>query len=563
MSQRITALTATGLLVLFLAFESSRNATAAPSAPIVVNSLVDFPFPNGNCSLREALMAANNDTPVDACASGSSFDIDVITFAVDGVIELNEGFGPLLIAGSTTIEGNGRARTIIDGDLDTQLFVISNGGRPATLRDMTLTRGQSIGTNLDGGGGAIQNVDGDLTVDNVLFELNLAEGPFNPGGGAIATLGPLTVTGSEFRSNAAASSYNGGGAILAEDTSVSVESTLFMNNSANYAWAGGAIHISQGELEVRGSTFEGNSASDSDFGGGAIYVHGFVGDPAAIIAGSVFTDNLAQVANTVDGGGGAIYAVRDLEVSYSLFDGNGAANGGGIAGYGNSWSIEHSTFTGNVAVDGGGLAHYFSGGTLAVSNSTFSQNTADYGAGLWSVNQVSVVNSTFSLNAAMFGAGLWVGDEADIQFSTIANNSGTGISPIHGYGLYVVGEATLSNTLLAYNAPDDCLWTGALTSSGNNLASDSSCGLSQASDIELTQFEPELIGALEDNGGSTETHALLEGSSAIDRGRCLFGVNSDQRLVGRPQGGQCDIGAFEREVAVYRIYLPIILKFNP
>jgi uncharacterized repeat protein (TIGR01451 family) len=58
-----------------------------------------------------------------------------------------------------------------------------------------------------------------------------------------------------------------------------------------------------------------------------------------------------------------------------------------------------------------------------------------------------------------------------------------------------------------------------------------------------------LLGTLSDNGGSTETHALLAGSPAINAGSCTdtaaATVTADQRGVARPQGTACDIGAFE------------------
>ena len=54
---------------------------------------------------------------------------------------------------------------------------------------------------------------------------------------------------------------------------------------------------------------------------------------------------------------------------------------------------------------------------------------------------------------------------------------------------------------------------------------------------------------LEDNGGPTLTHALLEGSPAIDKGNS-FGATADQRGVARPQGAASDIGSFESESTV-------------
>jgi len=54
------------------------------------------------------------------------------------------------------------------------------------------------------------------------------------------------------------------------------------------------------------------------------------------------------------------------------------------------------------------------------------------------------------------------------------------------------------------------------------------------------------LGELADNGGSTETHALLPGSVAIDVIPAdMCEVDADQRGEPRPGGTMCDVGAFE------------------
>ena len=56
-----------------------------------------------------------------------------------------------------------------------------------------------------------------------------------------------------------------------------------------------------------------------------------------------------------------------------------------------------------------------------------------------------------------------------------------------------------------------------------------------------------LIGPLAANGGPTPTHALLDGSPALDAADIAACPRTDQRGVRRPQGSGCDSGAFERE----------------
>ena len=80
----------------------------------------------------------------------------------------------------------------------------------------------------------------------------------------------------------------------------------------------------------------------------------------------------------------------------------------------------------------------------------------------------------------------------------------------------------------------------ASVSNGNNLDSGSGCPFTAAGD--LRDADPRL-GPLQNNGGLSETHALGEGSPAIDAGAGC--PSHDQRLFPRPAGPACDIGAFE------------------
>ena len=101
----------------------------------------------------------------------------------------------------------------------------------------------------------------------------------------------------------------------------------------------------------------------------------------------------------------------------------------------------------------------------------------------------------------------------------------------------------MSHTIIAGNVPGDC--SGGVVSLGFNLDSDNTCNLSPSTDLPGT--DP-LLGPLQDNGGPTETHALLPGSPAIDLSLAIgepCGGGTDQRGVPRPQGLGCDIGAFE------------------
>ena len=156
------------------------------------------------------------------------------------------------------------------------------------------------------------------------------------------------------------------------------------------------------------------------------------------------------------------------------------------------------------------------------------------------MSSATSTNSTISGNSAATGGGIAGTPSAStltVTNSTIAGNSASG----SGGGISKSGTTVkLINTIVANNTGGDC--SGAMTSQGHNLDSDNTCSLTQGTDLPNT--DP-LLGALQDNGGLTLTHALLSWSPAIDAGDDAAAPATDQRGVSRPQGSASDIGAFE------------------
>jgi len=119
---------------------------------------------------------------------------------------------------------------------------------------------------------------------------------------------------------------------------------------------------------------------------------------------------------------------------------------------------------------------------------------------------------------------------------------------------------TLRNTIVANSASGgNCV--GTITNGGNNIDDGTTCGWVSASG-SMSSTDP-LLGALANNGGPTQTFALLTGSPAID-GVTFNAPNSapstDQRGVARPQGVRYDIGSYEW-VRLYHTYLPLVFKY--
>ena len=318
-------------------------------------------------------------------------------------------------------------------------------------------------------------------------------------------------------------------AVTATISGVTIE-----NGSTSFPQTGCGID-NQGTLTVSNSVLSRNSCSAD---GGGIY-----NEPNATltVSGSTFSQN--QTGTRYSGGG--IYNQGILLVAGSTFSNNNAGNnGGGILNDAYvTLTVINSTFSGNYASNGGGGIS--DSGTLTVTNSTFSVNSAQYGGGISGENDtVTVSNSTFFGNMA----------QPDLPSPSLkaspmvsATGPGGGISMDDG-------ALTLKNTLLANESTGgNCDLQGiTATSDGYNLDDDGTCGLTATGDQSVVSGAANVLGPLANNGGPTQTIALLYRSTAIDAipaSACTdangYPVIADQRGVYRPQGSNCDIGAYE------------------
>ena len=236
---------------------------------------------------------------------------------------------------------------------------------------------------------------------------------------------------------------------------------------------------------------------------------------------------------TIDGAGqfvtvsgGNAYRVMVVNASGALnlnaltiADGfSGSEQGGGILNYG-TLTVSNSTFSGNSSeADGGAISNRST--LLIVNNSTFFGNSAGAsGGGIYGFASANVSNSTFSDNSASYG----------------------------GAGIATYSTITLRNTIVANSlSGSDCIGVnqGYIIADSYNLASDGSC------DNATTQTAAQLnLGSLANNGGETQTIALLAGSTAIDAGdnaaANAAGLTTDQRGAPRFNSGTVDVGAFE------------------
>jgi hypothetical protein len=235
----------------------------------------------------------------------------------------------------------------------------------------------------------------------------------------------------------------------------------------------------------------------------------------------------------------------------SIISANSAGNGGGINNNG-TVIITNSTIFGNIAVDGGGIYNYF--GTLAITSSTICGNSATSlgggGGGIFNTGGVvTITNSTISGNAAGNNGGGIHNNFITPGSVGITNSLISGNSAKSGGGIYSFEATSAANTIIARNGalkgPD---MMGTLISEGFNLIGNRSSYVTiipALGDIIGTSASPidPLLGPLQDNGGPTQTHALLPGSPAINAGNDDVAPPQDQRNYVRQNVS--DIGAFE------------------
>ncbi len=319
------------------------------------------------------------------------------------------------------------------------------------------------------------------------------------------------------------------------------------------------------------------------------------------------TDSPVTIAGlTLTGGdvsrlGGAILSRENLTVSKTTTSVNSARwRGGGI--WGDDVTVTNSTISDNAITGydshGGGI----SGDTVTITNSTISGNSASRsGGGIWANSvKMTVTSSTISGNSAngagggvyFFaeysdstpmlasttvsgnsaglngGGGVFVKNSAAfygfqvalmLASATISGNSGGGIVGIRTNGASV----SMDHSIVAGNSFDLGLGTGILTprhsligdNTGTTLA-EAPVGMPDANgnligDPDGMGIIDPLLGPLADNGGPTQTHALLLGSPAIDAGDPSFTPPPDVDQRGSPFarvfGGRIDMGAHERQ----------------
>jgi predicted outer membrane repeat protein len=320
---------------------------------------------------------------------------------------------------------------------------------------------------------------------------------------------------------------------------VTISALTIANGSSNTR--AGAVDNS-GTLTLSNCTIRDSNAGTT---GGGVYNNG----------GTMTVDRCTLQNNRAGTSGGAITnSFGTLTITNSTITNNRATwDGAGISNWG-TLTITDTTFSDNQANrNGGGISN---NDTLTLSRTTLSRNVSlGNGGGIYNNGtQAGNTNITISGNAANQGAGIYnvTGSTDNLRSATITDNRVTGKSLGQGGGMFDEPGATVTmiDTLIAGNfadaVSDDV--SGFVFSQGHNLIGDGSGGNGfVGSDQVGSPSNPinPLLGPLQDNGGPTQTHALLPGSPAIDTGDNNGAPDTDQRGFTRIVNGIIDIGSYE------------------
>ena len=234
--------------------------------------------------------------------------------------------------------------------------------------------------------------------------------------------------------------------------------------------------------------------------------------------------------------GAGVFNEGKLIVSDCYFFSNGATNDGGAIYNTGIAGVFSSTFSRDYATQHGGAIDNEDPGFIVLVNDTFSINGANVGGALNnnSSSTMSITNSTFD------------GNGATTSGSSINNSN---------------NPPLIANSIFAasYDGPN-C--SGTVSGGGSyNISDDASCSFGviagangqSLGDNVNAQLDP---NGLLNNGGPTQTVALLWNSPAIDAvpiGLCPL---TDQRGFPRPDSSivppvaACDVGAYELSASV-------------
>ncbi len=490
------------------------------SAEFVVTH-TDDPVPQAcsvnSCSLREAVIAANNNPGPDTILLPAEEHVLTLAGVDDtahtGDLDVLDDLVIRHVAPQTD------DRFGITADMNDRVFDV-HAGVSLTIYDGLINGGKA-----QGAGGAIIATGAEVWVENSVLANNSA----NNGGALFLNQSHAVMNAVALINNQAGD--KGGGIMVTGVGSQLLMDEMYM--AGNEARNGGGLYFgylesnnSQPNIHITNSDFLGNVAD----WGGALNAQGSFGETT----GGILIENTAFILNRAKNRGGAIFHIEtQLTIKHSSFNTNQAesnnpfelSDGGAIysgmpfqAGDTADLSIENSLFESNQATGKGGGLH-LADNNARITNTTFSGNSAGSHAAISAVE----------------------GDLALVHVTVAGNESIDEVAVMVGVG----ASGNIQNSIISGRC-QLLSFTGFESLGGNVESPGDSCDLGAGSN-DLTGVAARFLKLdhdLADNGGPTSTHAIryIE-SVAIGNAIPINSISHDQRLMSRDD--MPDSGAFE------------------
>lgn len=499
------------------------------AATITVTFGTDEYTDNDDCSLREAITNANNDnsTSFDECVATGDYGDDTITLqdtttyylSLQGSGNDTNTLGDLDITDGLTLTSSGSAfidAQDLDGLGDPDRILHFQSTETLNLSNITFQYGSLdvVGVSLFGSALYISST-GTVNIDNCEFTLNTMNvtGTHLIKGGVIgsSTLTSLTISNSTFHHN-----------------------TMDTDPAATGDISGGIIYVENfADVTIEDSSFYDNTiTSYGQLSGGILRLIGDDTTSTATISGTNISSNTVTSNNASFDFGGIIRATQtNLSLLNSGIASNAFGNTAGASVFGATIMYSSSSATQN---------------DFTITNSTVAYNTA-YSTG-------GTLNGNINLQGTE--------SEVRISHSTFANNAMGDASTTETSGGVIfdqqtTGSITLKANILINNTVTETAGAGAgancfkaagltPTSAGYNVSDDLGCSI--VLDGTDTTTDPDLQ-AFGDNGGNSNTFAILDTSSAYNLNTTCTDVSGDDVTTdqrGAPRDdGNCDAGAYE------------------
>jgi uncharacterized repeat protein (TIGR01451 family)/CSLREA domain-containing protein len=497
-------------------------------AVITVTTTVDDITENGNCTLREAIIAANSDTAVDACPAGNGADTIILpagvyTLTIAGANEDAAATGDLDITDNLTIMGAGSGITIIDGNGLDRIFDIAPSGQSitVTLSGLTVRNGSAptTGSWWTKGGGGIRTSAANTTLQDVIVSNNHAGS--GDGGGIAAGVGSLTLQNVIIENNIT----NSGGGLFSIEHQLAIYDSVISNNTATYD--GGGIYF----MDAAGyfSAVISNTVVDANYSsrrGGGLYIFGHSDrqDVVLTIANSVFRNNMADrdgggifingstveivdsfvMDNEAGWSGGGVYNWATVEfVDSFVIDNEAVYAGGGLYNNGNTTKITSTVIRGNVTSELNGGGGIFNSSNLEIFDSQIVSNTSGNapGGGFHNTSIADLYRVVIGdNNSENSGGGISNRGSINIADSTISNN----VAAEAGGGIYNAGQGTHLATAAVINS----------TISGNSAAGEGG-GIHNGLSAHFTLANTTVYSNTAPVGAAVRNHDLVEGWNNI------------------------------------------------